>query len=169
MIPLSVYLFLLIQLTAVAYLDFLHKKISNNWPLLNIVVFVVLLIIMSDTYSFRVDTFFYSIAFLVVGFGLFTLKIMGAGDSKYLFTFYLLVPSTAHEDAFLCLIYSTLIVGTLTLATNLIKNMETIKASLRTGELMMIQKIFGKKLAFAPVILLSWLWFGIINRGELTW
>ncbi len=169
MIPLSVYLFLLIELMAVAYLDFLHKKISNNWPILNIVVFILLLFIWSGTYKFQLETFFFSFSFLIVGFILFSLKIMGAGDSKYLFTFYLLVPSLAHEDAFLCLLYSTVIIGSITLGVNLLKNMEAIKGSLRTGEISMIKKIFGKKFSYAPVILLSWIWFGVQNRGEITW
>lgn len=168
MISIAVYIFLLIELLAISYIDFVWKKIPNSWAILNIFCFVFFLFFYPQSYSFTVTTFIYSFAFLVVGFILYLLKIMGPGDTKFLFSFYLLVPATMHEKLLICLIQSTLIVGTFFLIKNLIKNFDKLVGAIRTGQRSNIRKFLGGKFAFAPVILISWIWFGLENRKFLA-
>jgi prepilin peptidase CpaA len=160
LITLPLYIFILVELMAVGYLDFKTKKILNYWSILNIAIFVGFLIFWSDVYSISAQTIFFPIVFLVVGYVLFMVKIMGAGDSKYLFSLFLLVPNQYHEDFFTCIAYTTVIIGLILLTRNLIKNKEFIIAFFRYGNPQLIKNVLGKKFSFAPVILFSWIWFG---------
>ena len=167
MIPVTVYIFLLIELIAVSYIDLVQRRISNYWIILNLCFFVTFLLIMTDFYSLKMETFFYSIVFFLVGFFLFQLKIMGGGDSKYLFSLYLLIPVDFHDSAFICLIYSTIIVGSNVFLLNIFKNRKRIHKALLDKNIKSIKFIFGSKFPFVPVVLLSWIWFGWINRATI--
>lgn len=167
MMPHSVYFFLLIELLAVTYLDILYKKIANIWSILNIVTFFFFTVIFSDSYKINFNTFYFSFVFFIVGIFLFAIRIMGAGDSKYLVSFYLLVPVGLHEEAMISLLYSTCLVGGAFFVYNIMKNRFQIAESLRKKDLKMLKKQFGKKFAFAPVILISWVWLGWKIKGNL--
>ncbi|ATH06542.1 hypothetical protein BIY24_00865 [Halobacteriovorax marinus] len=165
--PISVYLFLVVQLFFVASHDVTHKKISNFWPLINISFYLLSVFFFPDHYNFGWSTFVFPIAFFIVGIFLFTLKIMGAGDSKYLLSFYLLIPVSLHETAFIFLAYSTVVVGLSLLLTNIIKRSDIIKLAIKTKNLRLIKTIFGQRFSYAPVILVSWLWFGWTIRAKI--
>ncbi len=167
MIPGTVYIFLLIELLAVAYIDFTQRKIANMWPLLNLVLFGLFLVFMGDIYQFAWATVFYSVVFFVVGIVLFAVKIMGAGDSKYLFSFFLLVPVRYQESALLCLLYSTVLVGGSLFLASCWKGRGKIIEAWNKKSVIPIKGIMGKKFAFAPVILASWAWFGWIHRESI--
>lgn len=158
--PLSLYLFLLIQLTFVSYGDLKTKKIPNLWSLLNIVIFIVFLFVWKDLYIFEFNTFFYSIAFFVVGFGLFFLNIMGGGDSKYLASLFLMVPAKFHYNYLEILLTVTVFVGTFFLVFNTFSKFSEFKRILFIKDWKSFKNIYGKKFSFAPVILISWLIFG---------
>jgi prepilin peptidase CpaA len=159
----SIYLFLLVELIVVSYIDLSIKKIHNVWPLINIALFVVLTLLLPEDYRFSIKTLFFSFAWIIVGFAFFLVKIMGAGDSKYLFSFYLLVPHNLQESAITCLLYSTIAVGGSLFLINTINNVDRLLIAYRLRDIGMVKGVFGKKFAFAPVILLSWIWFGWIN------
>jgi len=89
---------------------------------------------------------------------------MGGGDSKYLASFYLLVPHSFQETVYLYLLYTTVIVGSSLLLFNAIKNFDNIVVLIRIGDVRGIKKIFGKKFTYAPVIFIAWMWFGWQNR-----
>jgi prepilin peptidase CpaA len=163
--PTTVYLFMLIELLAVSYIDLFRKKIANIWSVLNIVVFCILLFILPNHYSINVKSFSYPLIFLFVGYVLFMLKIMGGGDSKYLSTMFLLVPENHQDAAMISLIYTTIFIGTSIILFNTFKNYKSIWESLKNRKYDRIRLIYGKKLTYAPVILLSWFVFGLINRG----
>ncbi|OUR93104.1 hypothetical protein A9Q84_21620 [Halobacteriovorax marinus] len=167
--PVSVYLFLVVQLVFVAYNDITNKKISNLWPLINIGFFILSTFLFSDYYSFQLNTFVFPITFFLVGLLLFILKIMGAGDSKYLLSFYLLIPVSLHETAFVFLAYSTVIVGLSLLLTNIMKRFDIIKIAILTRNIRLIKTIFGQRFSYAPVILVSWLWFGWEIRTKILY
>lgn len=158
--PISVYLFLIFQLFFVAYNDLKNKKISNVWPIINISFYLIVVFLFPTHYQFDLETFVFPVAFFIVGIILFMLKVMGAGDSKYLLSFYLLIPVAQHEEAFIFLAYSTVIVGLSLLFTNILKNLDIIVVALRTKNLILLKSIFGQRFSYAPVILVSWLWFG---------
>lgn len=160
MIPWSVYFFLLFQLCIVAYVDFKTKKISNKWSLVNILIFIICLFLYDHFYQVSFVSLFYPFTFLLVGFILFVLNIMGAGDVKYLFSFYLLVPLQSQETAFLCLAYATLMTGIILLFLNIIQKFDKLKLAIGLKDIKIIKSIFGTRFSYAPVILLSWIWFG---------
>lgn len=130
------------------------------WPILNIIIFFLMLVLFPSNYHLEFNTFFYSLVFLVVGFVLFLLKIMGAGDTKYLFSFFLVVPVAMHESMLMNLLISTIIIGLFFLLQNTLKNFENIIESVRIGDIKRIKTYYGTKFSYAPVILISWIWLG---------
>lgn len=164
MIPLMVFVFIAIQLLVVAYIDFKTTKISNMWVFINFFFFVVLSFVFPQIYVWKFSSFLFSIAFIIVGLALFITNIMGGGDSKYLASFYLLVPPDFQETVFLYLLYTTVIVGSSLLLFNALKNFDNIVLLVKIGDVGGIKKIFGKKFTYAPVIFIAWMWFGWQNR-----
>ncbi len=160
MIPVLVYWFLALELAVVAWGDVRTQKIPNAWSLFNIGLFVACLFALPQYYPLQWGTFLYSVVFLVVGFVLFLLRIMGGGDSKFLFSFFLLVPGPLQPRALLLLLVSTILIGGFLFLTNLGKNHEKIVAYLKSGYIKGIKECFGTKFSFAPVILLAWMWLG---------
>ena len=158
---LSVYIFLVLQLIIVSYTDIKIKKISNYWFLFNGLVFVIFLLLFPHQYHFVFQTFFLSVILLVVGFVLFNLGIMGAGDSKYLSSFYLLIPLTLQKEAFVYCAYSIVVAGCFILAINTIKNAGKIARAIKQYNICEIKGVYGRKVPFIPIVFLSWIWFGI--------
>lgn len=165
--PVSVFVFILIQLVAVSYIDLTSKKISNAWIVMNLLVFVALVFSFGANYKFKLSAFAYSFSFLGVGFFLHFIKFLGAGDSKFLFSLFFLIPENLQNSAFICLLYSTIIVGLLVLFTNMIINIRSLKLAFQNRDFRLFKVVIGKKFSFAPVILLSWIIFGITSRGYL--
>ena len=161
--PGLVFYFLLIELLGVSYIDFFFGKIHNIWPILNILLYALLIFIFPDYYVFNLKTFVFPLAFIFVWYILYLMNIMGAGDSKYLFSFFLLVPTPKQEEVFICLAYTTIFVGVFLLASTIVLNFKKILYALRLRDIGSIKKIFGSKFTYAPVILISWIWFGWIN------
>tara|TARA_R110002072_G_scaffold288917_1_gene455596 strand:+ start:288035 stop:288541 length:507 start_codon:yes stop_codon:yes gene_type:complete len=167
--PIAVYLFLLIQLLVVSYVDIRKKIIANYWAIINLIFFIIALFLFRDTYVIAWKTFLYPFAFLFVGFALYALKIMGAGDSKYLFSFFFLIPNGYQEDFFVILAYSTVIVGFSLLIMNTIKNFDIIISAIRWKNLRYIKEAYGTKFSYAPVIAVAWIWFGIEFGEKVLW
>ena len=147
MIPLTVCAFLLIELIVVAYCDIKSKKVFNVWSLLNILLYVVFIIIFDDIYSLEKSALFIPIAWIVVGLFLYKWNIMGAGDSKYLCTFFLLIPPGIQGEMFLCLALCTLLIGAPLFFVKLYKMYWKYKNHV------------NKKITYAPIILLSYIIF----------
>lgn len=167
MMPLMVFIFLSIQLLFVAYVDFKTTKISNIWLLINFIFFCVLTFVYPNIYLWNINVWLFPVAFLLVGFVLFIMNIMGGGDSKYLSSLYLLIPLDFQETVFLYLLYTTVIVGSSLLLFNALKNLDKIIFMVRIGDVAGIKKIFGKKFTYAPVIFIAWMWFGWQNHSVL--
>jgi prepilin peptidase CpaA len=104
--------------------------------------------------------FQFALVFIVVGFGLYMFKIMGGGDSKFLATFFLLIPLNFQEQVFYYLLIITIIVGLIIFINNLIVSHEKIIESIKNKNIDGIKSCFGSKFAYAPVILITWIWFG---------
>lgn len=151
------YFFILIELFVVSFGDFRTRKIPNAWSILNLCLFITFLILLPHYYPFRFDTFLYSLVFLGVGFIFFLMRIMGAGDTKFLFSFFLLVPfkiqSTMLDNLLLCTVY----IGITFFLYNLMKNFKNIYLTLSSGYLVGLSRYFGSKFPYAPVILVSWM------------
>ena len=159
--PLFIYLFLLIQLSIISYLDLKWRRISNLWPLFNLVISIILFILFPKTYQFNWETFVYSFVFFWVGFIIYVLKIMGGGDSKYLASFFLLIPIPYQDPYLTILLSTTIIVGVYFLILNTSRGWNTVKHAFLTGQLQLLKNVYGRKFPFAPIILLSWLILGV--------
>ncbi|MCB9092065.1 MAG: prepilin peptidase [Halobacteriovoraceae bacterium] len=155
-----IYSFLLVQIGFVAIGDIKHRKISNQWLWLNLALYIAFLFLFKDYYQFTPSTIFYSLTFFVVGVFCFWLKIMGAGDSKYLVSLFLLTPSTWQDQSFSLLVISTMIIGGFSFLTSLIQNYEKIVAYAKSGYVQGVRQCLGNKFPYAPVIFMSWIWLG---------
>lgn len=156
MMPISVFLFLFAELVAVSYIDWKYKKISNFWSILNILLFIVVLQVFPEVYVATWQSLIVSMSFLFVGFILFRLNIMGAGDSKFLFSLFLLIPESLQEDCFLYLAISTVLIGVSLLLYNTYKNIDILDKAVKTKNVMLIKQVYGSRFSYAPVVLLSW-------------
>ncbi len=156
-------IYITLQLGVVAWFDFKTKKISNIWPLVNLLLFILLPFLWPESYQHQLNVWFVPLAFLFVGFILFKMDIMGAGDSKYLFSLFLLIPQFLHEDLLTYLLIVTVSVGGTLLAWKMIRKWDEFKAALvlKEGRL---RRLVGGKFTYAPVILAAWLWF-LIETG----
>lgn len=161
MIPITIYLFILIELLFVSWGDVKTDKIPNLWSIINILTFLIMFFVAPEFYQFSINVFILPLTFLVIGFFLFLLKIMGGGDSKFLSTLFLVVPYALHDQTFEYLLYSTILIGSFVFLTNLVKNFEKIILNLKIRNFVEVKSCFGSKFTYAPVILLSWLWLGI--------
>ena len=158
-----IFLFIFIQLLFVAVYDVRHRKISNQWSLLNVGLFFGLLFIAPDMYALSLQTFMYSLIFLGLGLLTFALKIMGAGDSKYLFSLFLIAPAMWHEQMFSLLLISTYIIGGFSILTSVSQNFEKMLAYARSGYARGIKECLGNKFPYAPVIFMTWGWLGYVH------
>ena len=149
-----------IQIFMVAINDVKHRKISNQWMILNIVFFIILLFIAPEHYQLSSETFFYSFTFLIVGFVGYFLRIMGPGDSKYLFSLFLVTPLLWHNSFFSVLLYSTCIIGGFSILTQIVQNHEKIVTYAKSGYAQGFRECLGAKFPYAPVILMAWVWMG---------
>jgi prepilin peptidase CpaA len=89
---------------------------------------------------------------------------MGAGDSKYLFSLFILIPYESQDYMLYTLIYSTVVVGVMSFFINIYQNIQNLKLAFENKNVELIKGIFGKKFTYAPVILLSWIWFGVLVK-----
>lgn len=158
-ISISFFLFILIELIAVSYGDVKNKRISNYWSLLNIFLFLVFSLIFPKIYPFFWPHFIFPVAFFVVGIFLFSLKIMGGGDSKFLSTFFLLIPYQYQQDFFMALLVSTIVIGSILLIHNTFNNFNKILSIIRVKQMRQLKEVYGTKFSYAPVILFSWVFF----------
>lgn len=161
MIPWPIYTFIFLELICVTYVDVKYKKISNLWSILNIGLAVVLFILFPDIYIFGIETFLFTIVIPLVGFLLFVLNIMGGGDSKFLATFFLIIPTATQDITFYFLLLSTIIVGIIFFLKNVVDQRTRIFNSIMSRDVEGIKLSFGTKFAFAPVILLTWFLIGL--------
>lgn len=138
----GVYIFLLLELLVVTYFDLKTKKISNYWSILNLGFFVILLLLFPHAYDLTWATFKIPVIFFSVGYVLFVFKIMGAGDVKYLTSCLLLTPNSEHLMLISYLVYTTIFVG---------------------AGILLMRRLTRNKMPYAPVVLASYIWFGIEN------
>jgi prepilin peptidase CpaA len=133
---------------------------------INLIAFLVLLFIAPEYYTFRPEAFIFSFVFLAVGFVLFLLKIMGGGDTKFLFSLFLLIPIKLQGTVFYYLLISTIIIGGFLLIQNTLKNFKPLWRAILDGNTRAVKSFFGTKFSYAPVILVTWLWIGFSLRNK---
>ncbi len=159
----QIYYFLLIQLFIVGLVDFFYKKINNIWPIVNIIIFTIFLIF-NPNYKLSLQVFIYPILILILGFILFALKIAGAGDSKFLSTFFLLIPENYHLDLICSIAIAIITIGSVLFIHTIIKNFNKLVIAIKLLEFKEIKNLFNNKTPFLPIIFMSWILLGWKNK-----
>lgn len=151
-------LFLLVNIVVVAAFDLKTRIISNYWSVSNLVFCLVFFFLFPDYFDRSFQHFQIPLAFFVVTFILFAMKIMGGGDSKYFSTLFLIIP-TLIQMAFLHkLIILTAVVGFIFLLINIVKRRNLVKMELLTGQFKSLYFKLGSKVPYAPIAALAWIW-----------
>lgn len=159
---LTIFIFLFIELLAITYIDLKYKKISNYWSIFNIILAVIFYLFLKEEFIFSWNIFIYPLAILVAGFLMFAIKIMGAGDAKFLFSFYLLIPYWGHYSFFTCLVVMTIIIALINIAFRVTINLKTVyEGFILKNYKNVFNIILGKKMPYAPVILGAWILFAL--------
>jgi prepilin peptidase CpaA len=152
------YVILLLELLAVSFIDMRVKKISNLWSIAHILIFVGMSIYSGAMPE--ITHFIFPLGMLLTGFVLFVFHIMGAGDSKYLATLFLLIPTDLHMLYMEKLLTVTIFVGTILLIMKFVKSAAKIKAYLTTFYFKALRAEIHSRFSYAPVILVAWILFG---------
>jgi prepilin peptidase CpaA len=161
MISPGIYTLLLIELLLVAWIDLQTKKISNYWSIANFFVGVFLVLLLPLNHPFSIELLYFPVGFVVIGFCLFLAGIMGAGDSKFIATFFLMIPVGLHLPFFEKLLISTILVGALLLLFRVSTNFSTFRAYLISRHFRGIRELVRSRFSYAPVILLAWVLTGL--------
>ena len=157
----AVSLFVLLELVVITWYDLKNRKISNLWPSANILLFGLCLILFPGAYPLSWELFKIPLLFFLGGYGLYLTGIMGAGDVKYLTSYFLLIPPAFHQTAFFCLLYTTMSVGLVLFLLRGAKNFDKMILFSLFREGRWLKGIWGKKVAYSPIVLVSYVWLGI--------
>jgi prepilin peptidase CpaA len=155
-----IYLLILVELTIVSWFDIKIKKISNAWFVVNAVIAIVFHYLYPEVYPWELATFLFPSLWLLGGFLLFLLNIMGAGDSKYLASLFLIIPGELQISMLEKLIYTTCIVGFIMLLIKFIKDFQKIKAYAFSVYWGGLKEAIKSNFSYAPVIWLAWVVLG---------
>ncbi len=155
---LVLYGILLAELFVVSFIDIRTKKISNLWSIAHVALFAGLQIYSGEWPE--LTHFVFPLGMIVVGFILFLFHIMGAGDSKYLASIFLLIPTPLHMPFMEKLLTVTIFVGTLLVLMKFVKSAAKIKVYLMTFYFKALKSEIHSRFSYAPVILVSWILFG---------
>lgn len=159
-----IYAALLIELLIVAAIDLRTAKISNRWALLNFGMTPLLFFLFPSTYQWDWSLLILPVGFIVGGFILFLMGIMGAGDSKFLASLFLLIPFGEQWPLAEMLLYSTVVVGALLLLRTLLTKRTEVRAYLLSQHWRGLLALIKSRFSYAPVILLAF-----ILTGGLKW
>ena len=156
-----IYFLVLSELAIVSWIDIKTKKISNFWFIINLFLGLFFHFFYPVVYHWEWASLIFPIGWIVVGFILFVLKIMGAGDSKFLASLFLLVPLEQHAGMFEKVLYSTLVVGFFMLSFKIAKDFKNIKAYALSMYWQGFKDSIRSNFSFAPVVLLAWILLGV--------
>jgi prepilin peptidase CpaA len=155
-----VFIVVMIELLFVGWVDFKTKKISNYWVILNVILSMGLYMMASDVYHLSLNILIFPLGFIVAGFILFLLNIMGAGDSKFLASLFLLTPSEYQIILFEKILVSTIVTGALLLSFSFVRNRKVLIAFMINSHWRGIRDIIKSRFSYAPVISVAWLLLG---------
>ena len=156
-----IYCLILVELVIVSWIDIKIKKISNFWILVNLILSITFHFLFPDVYHFEWASLIFPLGWIVVGFVLFMLGIMGAGDSKFLASLFLMIPLKQHDGMFEKVLYSTVVVGFVMLSFKIGKDFKKIKAYALSTHWQGFKESIRSNFSFAPVVLLAWIMLGV--------
>lgn len=152
---------LLTELLVVSWIDLKRQKIFNIWPLINIFLAIVFHLVYREFFPLSWEVIIFPLGFFVFGFLLFLLNIMGAGDSKYLASLFLVTPTKLHFPFFEKILLVTTFVGLILLGLKVLKNFQSLKAHIISRHWQGIRDTIKSRFSYAPVILIAWILLGI--------
>lgn len=155
-----VFALVLAELLIVGWIDYKTQKISNKWIFVNLATAVVLYIVARDLYPLSWEILIFPVGFIVIGFLLFLLNVMGAGDSKFLASLFLLIPLEYQLLFFEKLVVSTIITGSILLTFKVISERERLKAYLLSRYWPGIRDTIKSRFSYAPVVTVAWILLG---------
>lgn len=155
-----VFILVMIELLIVGWIDFKTKKISNYWIILNLVLSVGLYSMASVDYHLGWNILIFPAGFIAGGFILFLLNVMGAGDSKFLASLFLLTPTEYQFILFEKIIVSTIFTGAILLSINFFRNRKVLIAFTINRHWRGIKDIIKSRFSYAPVISVAWILLG---------
>lgn len=161
MILTLIFALVLIELAIVAWIDYKTEKISNKWVLVNAVCSVVLHLAVRNLYPLSWEVLLFPAGFIIVGFLLYLVNVMGAGDSKFLASLFLIVPLEYHLLFFSKIVISTIVVGATLLILRFIKHGPQLKAYFMSQYWEGIKTTLKSRFSYAPVIFLAWIMMGM--------
>ncbi len=85
---------------------------------------------------------------------------MGAGDSKFLASLFLLTPSEYQIILFEKILVSTIVTGALLLSFSFVRNRKVLIAFMTNRHWRGIRDIIKSRFSYAPVISVAWLLLG---------
>lgn len=156
-----IYCLILVELVIVSWIDIKIKKISNFWLLANLVLTISFHFLFPDFYHFEWASLIFPLGWIVVGFVLYVIGIMGAGDSKFLASLFLMIPLKQHAGMLEKVLYSTVVVGFIMLAFKIGKDFKKIKAYALSTHWQGFKESIRSNFSFAPVVLLAWIMLGV--------
>lgn len=151
---------ILVQLIIVGWIDFKTAKISNKWLFLNAALAVILHICASDLYPITWEILIFPAGFIAIGFILFLMNVMGAGDSKYLAGLFLIVPLEYQVLFFEKLVLSTIFTGTILLLVRIFIHREKLRAYFISRYWDGIKETIRSRFSYAPVVTVAWILLG---------
>ncbi len=155
-----IYSLVFVQLLIVGFLDFKTHKISNYWIFINLGFAFIFHAFFDYLYPLSWGTFIFPLSFIGVGFFLYLLGIMGAGDSKFLASLFLVIPLEYHMVLFEKIVFSTLATGSIILFMKIIFHRRTLIAYLLSRHWSGVKNIIKSRFSYAPVITLAWILLG---------
>lgn len=156
----SIFGLILVELIIVGWIDFKTEKISNLWVLVNILLSLVFHLAFRDQYPFSLELLLFPAGFIGIGFILYLMNIMGAGDSKFLASLFLIIPLEYHLTFFEKLVLSTIVTGAFLLVFRIIRNGSTLKAYYISHYWAGIKLTLKSRFSYAPVICVAWILMG---------
>lgn len=150
-----------IELLVVSWFDIKTRKISNLWFPVNLLASVLLYVLLPEPYDWSWQILIFPASWVVVGFVLFALDVMGAGDSKYLASLFLLIPLSLHFPMLEKIVGVTIVVGGIFLTIKVVRDFAKIKSYALSAYWVGLRESIRSKFSFAPVILLAWLMLGV--------
>lgn len=156
-----IFYLLLAELLVVSWIDITKKKISNFWFLVNLALSLTFHFMFPESYPWEWEILIFPVGWIVLGFFLFLFNIMGAGDSKYLASLFLIIPLELHGPMFEKIVYSTLVVGLMMLTFKIAKDFQKIKAYAVITYWKGLVESLRSNFSYAPVILLAWILLGV--------
>ena len=158
----AIFAVIMVELIIVGWIDLKTCKISNRWIIINIIISAGLHVAYKDIYPFTLETLIFPLGFITVGFFLYLLNIMGAGDSKFLASLFLIIPLQYHLMFFEKLVLSTVAVGATMLVFRIMRNARTLKAYYLSRYWAGIKETLRSRFSYAPVICIAWMLMGFI-------